>query len=357
MAALTLEVYYRYLPIHRSYINENPEMVLFRAYKKGVDAYRQYLKLPADAKPEEAEAAYAGAVKLLSDYRQAELASGKPSDDKDAAERESRLAATAVRLATVHFRAKSYTKCVDEVKDFAKKYPRYQDQEAARKLMSNAMALLAKNLDRQGEKDQADRLRRAAAEDAYRRIIKDANQPLSVYQQVADDFWAREDWLRAGQTIAEIIERFGDDPQVKKNNAALRLRLAKCMVKSGVPSDAIALLEDIRVDVRSRAVLELLAEACTQAKDFQKAMETWVELRRGSDAGSEEWWQAQYGIANALLQCGRAKECEDLITVTRQLHPQMGGEQMKEKLESLLRACRQIREENGRAEALKAGGR
>ena len=357
MAALTLEVYYRYLPVHRSFINESREMVLLRAYRAGVDAYRLYLKLPADAKQDEAAQAYAGAVKLLDGYRQAEAASGKPATEKDAADRESRLAATAVRLATVHFRAKNYTQCVDEVKDFAKRYPRYQDQEAARKLMSSAMALLARNLDQQGDTEQADRLRRAAAEEAYRQIVKDANQPLSVYQQVADDFWAREDWLRAGQMLAEIIDRFANDPQVQRNHVALRLRLAKCMVKSGVPKDAVKLLEELRAAVRSRSMFELLAEAYTQAKDFQKAMETYVELRRGSEAGSDEWWQAQYGVANALLFAGRAKECESLITVTRELHPQMGGEKMKARLENLLRACRQIREESGRAEALKAGGR
>jgi len=352
MAALTLEVYYRYLPIHRGYVDSSPELASLNAYRKGLEAYKYWMKLTATKGVSAADVDRGNreAVAALEAYRTAEAAAkaaAKAADPAKEAEGEARLAATAIRLASVHFRSRNYTACIEEVKDFRKKFPRYADQETPRKLYTSAMALLARALEQEGEDSQADRLRRAAAEDYYRRIIKDPRQPLTMYMQVAEDFRSRGDWLRAGQMYADILARFADDPKVRKDRPALRRKLAACMVQQGEYKDAVKLLEELRAETRTRAVFEQLAECYAQTKQFDKALQVYAELRQAGEPGSDDWWQAEYCIARTLLQQGKARECERLINLQRQLRPQMGGAELRKKFDDLLRACRGIHEENG----------
>ena len=348
MAALTLEVYYRYLPIHRGYVESSPELASLDAYRKGLEAYKYWMKLTSTQGVPEADVARGNreAVAALEAYRTMDAAA-KDADPAKAAERQARLAATAMRLASVHFRSRNYAACIEEMKDFGRKFPRYPDQETRQELYTSAMALLAKALDKEGEGSQADRLRRAAAEDYYRRIVKDPRQPLSVYMQVADDLHARCDWLRPGQMYTDILARFADDPTVRKLGGILRQKLAECMIQQGEYKDAIKLLEELRAETRVRTVFERLAECYSQTKQFDKALQVYAELRQAGEPGTNDWWQAEYSIARALLQAGKAAECRRLIELQQHLRPQMGGPELQKKFDDLLRACRGIQEENG----------
>jgi len=341
MAALTLEVYYRYLPIHRGFVDESPEAAVLRDYAKALEGYRLFIKLSdaADTPPAKLEAIRGAAMTLLEHHRNTSHAL-KSSDEAFMKEERKRLAATAVRLATMHMRARNYAKCIDEVKDFARKYPESEDQEAARKLYSGAMALLADTMERTGEEAVSRRLRQEAAENYYKQIVRDPNQPLAIYLQVAQDLYEREDWLRAAEIHSQIIERFANEQAVQKGISALRLRLARCLTNAGRYEDALKVFDAIGGEVNTRTGLEALAECYVQMKRYNDALGLYVRLRRGSEEGGPEWWQAQYDVAKVLLLLGRTKDCEQLIALQKTIRPGMGGPEFAAKFEDLLRASR-----------------
>ena len=341
LSALTLEVYYRYLPIHRGSVDETPEGIVLREYKKALEGYRLYVRLAEDpaTPPGKLDAIREAAVVLLEKYR----GSSHGLKNADAAfvkEERKRLAATRIRLATIHMRTKRYSKCIEEVRDFAKKFPESEDQEVAKKLCAGAMALLAGNMEQSGEEEIAKRLRREAVEDYYKQIVRDPNQPLAVYLQVADEFFAREDWHRAADVYSQILDRFGGEPQVEKSRDAMRLRLARCLTHSGRHADALKLFDELGEQANTRAGLEALSECYVQMKRYDDALALYVRLRRGSEEGSPEWWQAQYNVAKVLVLLGRTRECEQLIAFQKVIRPQMGGPELAAKFENLLRTGR-----------------
>jgi len=184
-------------------------------------------------------------------------------------------------------------------------------------------------------------------EDCYKRIIEDPDQPSSVYMQVAADFYSREDWWRGADILAELLNRFPDDPKVKKNSAAIRLRLGNCLLRSGRADQALKAFEALKNEAISTATLEGLAECYVQTRSFEKALQTYIELRRGCEVGGPQWWQAQYNIANTLMLLGRTEECGRLIGQQKALRPKMGGPQMRAKFESLLHTCGELSSEKG----------
>ena len=348
MAALTLEVYYRYLPIHRGYVDETPEAAALHKYQKALSAYRFYIELSDAAKPapEELSDARRRAVELLVAYRRA-AASLKAGDEEAAERRGKRLAATAIRLATLHIRGGQYARCIKEVADFGKKYPRYEDQEAPRKLYACSLALLAGKLEAQGEESKATALRRGVIEEYYLRIERNPDQPLAVYMKVAEHCYDRQDWWRAARVLSSILERFSAEPLVAKNRLALTLRLATSLNKSGRPSDALKFFEALRKEVESAAVLEGMADCHVQIRDFESALRIYVDLRRKTKPGRPVWWRAQYNIANTLLLLGRVDECSRLIAVQKEFRPTLGGPKLQAKFENLMRACEKINGELG----------
>jgi len=342
MATLTLEVYYRYLPIHRTNAADSPGSAELIAYQKALKAYRRFIEM-FDAQttpPQKLADARDRAVRALKAYRQA--AGAKAQDEEAETRRRTRLAATAIRLATVYLRSEKYAKCIDEVKNFAARFPDHPDQETPRKLYAGCLALLARQLDREGEASRAEVLRRELAEDGYKRIIRDPDQPLAVYMRVAEDFYSRDDFLRGSELFAQILERFAGEPEVKKNLSAIKLSLANCLLKSQKHGDALKIFEHLYGRAKSIAVLDGLAQCHIQAGRHEDALKIYIELKKGCKIDGEHWWRAKYNIATTLMLVGKSDKCRKMILLEKELRPKMGGPEMRAKLERVLRDCEKI---------------
>lgn len=342
MAALTLEVYYRYLPIHRGHADDSPEAARLAAYQKALKAYRLCIGL-SDIKttpPEKLAAARDRAAKALEAYRQC---AGTKAENEGAEERRRRrLAATTIRLATIHLRGGKYAKCIEEVKNFTARFPEHKDQETPRKLYAGCLALLARQFDQEGEASRAEVIRRELVEDGYRRIIRDPDQPFAVYIRVARDFYSREDFVRGADMFSEIIERFAGEPAVRENLPAIRLRLANCLLKSQRAEQALKIFEVLYGRAKSIPVLYGLAECYLQTGRYEDALKIYAELRRGCKTDGENWWRAKYNIANTLMLLGKTDKCRRSILLQRELRPKLGGPEMRAKFERLLRDCERI---------------
>jgi len=346
MAALTLEVYYRYLPIHRGYLDETPEAAALEAYRKSRQAYSQYLILADEQAPADGQAeACERAISLLQEYRLTE-SKCKPKNDDAARKRNDRLAATAIRLATLLMRSEHYAECAQEMQAFSAAFPDYADQETPRKLFAAALALVANDLQGTGDEQNAAVLRRMVAEERYKQIVRDANQPAEIYRQVADYFHSQGDWLRAAELYRQLLEQHSADAAVERAAPALKLRLGECLLKSNMLTEARELLERLAVQERSAATLRALADCYRFSRDFEKALGVYLEIREGSDTGGDQWWQAQYGVANTLMLLGRVDECRKLIEVQQLLRPGLGGAELKASFLQLLDLCGKISANN-----------
>ncbi len=90
---------------------------------------------------------------------------------------------------------------------------------------------------------------------------------------------------------------------------------------------------------RNADVLELLAALLSQgskATDWEAALLRWRELEHHSRTGTPRWYRAKYHLAETYAKLGKRERAAQIVNVTKILHPDLGGPELKSKFEALL---------------------
>lgn len=83
-----------------------------------------------------------------------------------------------------------------------------------------------------------------------------------------------------------------------------------------------------------RTTAELIENAGGQ-ENLTRAQEHWKQLAKLYPPGSREWLEARYALAASLLKAGKTPESRKLISTTRIVYPNLGGDDLKSKYETL----------------------
>jgi hypothetical protein len=89
-------------------------------------------------------------------------------------------------------------------------------------------------------------------------------------------------------------------------------------------------------------VQEALASALLESQQprlVSEALDRFRELERNSKAGTARWFSAKYGLARCHFQMRNKRRAAEIIEITRLLHPDLGGQEMKDKFLALLKQC------------------
>jgi tetratricopeptide (TPR) repeat protein len=134
--------------------------------------------------------------------------------------------------------------------------------------------------------------------------------------------------------LFELQEGNGDIP-----NDIQGLR-AKSLAEIGNYPEAIKALQKLlEKQSNSISIRTELARAFEQSQQPNEALDEWRKLAANSKPATDPWFNAKYGIAKNLLAVKKPNEAADVIRVTRALHPELGGSELKRLFESLLRLC------------------
>jgi len=76
-------------------------------------------------------------------------------------------------------------------------------------------------------------------------------------------------------------------------------------------------------------------------KTMREALTRWGEIEQRSRPGTDRWYRAKYGQAEAMYRLGDTAHALRLIKVTQTLYPKLGGPELKARFENLLAACQQ----------------
>ncbi len=116
--------------------------------------------------------------------------------------------------------------------------------------------------------------------------------------------------------------------------------LALAYVNAGEANRADELFSKMRDRVpNSPRVLEAQAECFMQLGRFAQARELWRQLLGIVRENTQPWYRAKYNLALACYHSGDAPQCLKIILITEQLHPELGGAELKAKFEQLKSKC------------------
>lgn len=130
-----------------------------------------------------------------------------------------------------------------------------------------------------------------------------------------------------------------------KLKPAERKWLDRCLAQAydsmGRADQAVAVYEKLLAkSPRSRKLLTKVATMLEESSDrnsLRKAGKHWQTLQSFDKPGTPAWLTARYHVARCSFRLGDYAESRKLLTVTKLLYPQLGGEKLRGKYESLLK--------------------
>ncbi len=176
---------------------------------------------------------------------------------------------------------------------------------------------------------------------------------------VDDLFWTLTNLSRlAGASTGEAKQELGHlRMAVAQHISSQRARLtpaqqrrfdllqASAAADSGHQAAALDLLRRLaKENPRDAEAQETLARRLAAADDratLQEALAKWRELERHSKPDSPRWFRAKYHVADLHFRLGDPQRAAKIIQVTQVLHPDLGGQELKQKFSQLLQRCQQ----------------
>jgi tetratricopeptide (TPR) repeat protein len=112
----------------------------------------------------------------------------------------------------------------------------------------------------------------------------------------------------------------------------IQYALASLYLKVGDYGQAKTMYQEIiKNDPQSTEALSGLGKICEQEEEYEQALEYWRLLEEHLSVGEPAWYEAKYKLAFTHDILGNTKRACKILTVTRKLHPDLGGDAIKEK--------------------------
>ena len=167
-------------------------------------------------------------------------------------------------------------------------------------------------------------------------------------RRVLDQLWSRLNQLPSNRTrrhrrarleLALIEKRLALETDPMKR---IDLQLAKsdALTEAGDLEQATTLLNQLHelypksFEIRSRLATSLQANG-----KYEPAIRQWRQIVANSRPGSDPWLQGKLQIARNLAELGDKQKAAELIRLTRALHPDLGGDELKAQFIALLEKC------------------
>ena len=143
-------------------------------------------------------------------------------------------------------------------------------------------------------------------------------------------------WGRAAEIYAAFIRQAEEKGRGSEDVAQVRLRLADCYGQLENWSLAVQLYQKLcQAHPEAINVREGLAMCYELQRSYEKALDVWRFIEESMKTATPQWWKAKYRIAVCHDALGNRDRVSEIIRVTRALHPDMGGDELRAKFEKL----------------------
>lgn len=340
LSVLTLEVYYRYLPLYQ--VEPTADKVV-EAYQRSLEAYRQSLDAWPDrgSPTEPALAALSHAREALAEFTLAARADADP-DAKRKTKLLMWLADTMLRQATLEARAGAHQTAIRLLRAFCSARPNHPDVPSARRLLATVLASEASALRKAGSEEQALSLERESAAMLFAILRSDPAQPLTLYEWLGGKLFEMKDYRRSAWVYRQGLVRASRAGKAERQKAwSMVPKLAQCYLEGRDWVRSIPLLEQLAKHYpRAMDLKTSLAECYRRTNELDKALGIYRALLAGQSPGSQGWWEAYYQTAAIRF---RQREYQTVLRLVGRMHvtrPSLGGKQYRDRFLKLEVAAR-----------------
>ena len=202
--------------------------------------------------------------------------------------------------------------------------------------------------------------------DEYRKLLNEHLQQWPNGKSSALAHWRlgqlcalQADWDAAIDALGKLPP---DDPHREESLALIwqcRIRQVADLEFAGKRQEALTLVAPLANQRPHDGALQeqfarILADT-TDRTTLKQAAEKWAQVQRRSKPGSPRWFRAAYGLAKTQYDLGHHSQALAFIKLTKSSHPDLGGEELRAKFESLLEACEPANRKPGETHRRSAG--
>jgi len=206
-------------------------------------------------------------------------------------------------------------------------------QSAARSLLAVA---LAKQEDYRRAGEQLQRASPLSPKD-LRDLLRGLDR---VAERATPEARARLAELRL-QAIRPVLS--ADVPLAEADRKDLEATYARALAQAGRIEEALAAYERLAAarpdDGEIQESYARLLLSRTDEASLRKALTKWRELEKRSPEDSPRWYRAKYSVAWIHYELGNKQQAAKMIELLKLLHPELGGDEMARRFETLLQSC------------------
>ncbi|HUT10585.1 MAG TPA: hypothetical protein VMY42_08815, partial [Thermoguttaceae bacterium] len=143
------------------------------------------------------------------------------------------------------------------------------------------------------------------------------------------------------QAVRPVLS--GDVPLAEADRQNLEETYGRALVDAGYTEEALAAYEVLAAaepdDGEIQESYARLLLSRTDEASLQKALTRWRELEKRSPEESPRWFRAKYSVAWIHYKLGNPQQAAKMIELLKLLHPELGGDEMAARFETLLESC------------------
>jgi len=143
------------------------------------------------------------------------------------------------------------------------------------------------------------------------------------------------------QAIRPVLS--DNEPLAATDRQDLEETYARTLANAGYTTEALAAYESLAEAQPDNGEIQesyaRLMLSRTDKASLQKALAKWRELERRSPPQSPRWFRAKYSVAWIHYALGNPPQTIKIIELLKLLHPELGGDEMARRFETLLESC------------------
>jgi len=178
------------------------------------------------------------------------------------------------------------------------------------------------------------------AEQAAESLVNIKNMNFEVMDTVANTFYTSKDYKRAEAVLERQITEYSKQPELQEKILQTKIKLAKTLFALKDCQKSLPLYEElVKRFPNDNSIKTELIQCLKETKQYDRALEWYVNWIKESPQNSQLCWQGRLEIANDKVEQGKYDKVKSLIDNLIAEDPNLGGNELKPQFQKLKELC------------------
>ena len=175
--------------------------------------------------------------------------------------------------------------------------------------------------------------------EALHRSLERDSRP-SAFIAVGNKLYSLGRYQDAARVYDRFLAKFSRGQAEEKEVLATKYRLSQCYIELQEWQKALPFCQELEKANPEHALFKKALAGCYEGVGkYGEALKLWTILDKRTAEDTTEWFAARYHVALMHFRLKRAAKAKSLLALTRELYPELGGEESQARFKRLEDQC------------------